>query len=129
MDGTGAAGRPLSREPPPAMADTPAKPAPTPESLLDDFNAADRVLVWMNRLRWPAAALPLLVAAGFQAYCRWGLQVPVAVADWPWALGGGLAASLICWAGMTWMARHFRRAIAKARENLYAKVPRLRPPA
>lgn len=107
----------------------------TPEQLLKEMDDAERALVWMDRLRWPISLIPLLATAGLTLYYR--LAIPTAVRDaagghalrWEWSIGFGLLASAVCFAGFTGITRHFRRVLKKAREDLYAHVPSLRPPA
>lgn len=111
-------------------AEKPAKKV-TAESLWADLDEAEKALLWMDRLRWVAALLPLGMAllfigwsvfggnnAPFPPDAQWALRI--------WPLIVGVAAGVLCWLAFTWMSRHFRRSIAKARADLLEKVPGLR---
>lgn len=105
------------------------RPAPTPETIMKELDVAERSLVWLDRLRWPAAALPVvggvLFWLNFAVWNDYRAYMP----GWYWTVIVLAACAALCFGCFTWLARHFRRVIDKTRSDLLEKFPDVRPRA
>ena len=109
---------------------TPLAPAPQidPVKFLKELADAEKVLQWMDRLRWIAGLLPFVLVLAIQGvfFARLKENEALDLHLWLLPLGAAAATGAVCLAGLWWMSRHFRRVIRDARAKVEEKFPNLK---